>query len=102
MTLFIRYLAGAVLAAVLSLPALSLAEEPENYEADARTAGGNPPTIPHKVRDDATSQDCLACHKEGLKGASRTSHPERLECTECHVPGAVKEKNMQKKAKGKK
>jgi cytochrome c-type protein NapB len=102
MTLFIRYMAVAALAAMLSLPALSLAEEPENYETDAQMAGGNPPIIPHKVRDDATSQDCLACHKEGLKGAPQTSHPERMECTECHVPGEVKGKKMPKQVKGKK
>lgn len=102
MTPFLRLLTVAGLAAALALPAVALAAEPENYEADARQAGGIPPTIPHKVGDDAEGHFCNSCHKEGIKGAPQTSHPERLGCTQCHVPGEVKAKKGAKKAKAKK
>jgi cytochrome c5 len=73
----------------LASAASALAEQPENYENDARQGTGNPPAIPHKVPDSATSASCNVCHKTGLNGAMETSHPERLDCTQCHVQGEV-------------
>jgi cytochrome c-type protein NapB len=95
-----RFLTVASIATVLALPALGLADEPENYEADARQSGGEPPTVPHRIADDATGESCNNCHRTGLNGAPVTSHPERMGCTQCHVQGEVKK--SAKKAKGKK
>lgn len=102
MTPFFRLLTAAGLAAVLAFPVLGLADEPENLAADAKLAGGDPPTIPHSFPEDADGPYCNSCHKQGLKGASVTSHPERLGCTQCHVQGEVKAKKGAKKAKAKK
>lgn len=99
---FLRLLTIAGLAAVLALPVHGLANEPENYAADAKQTGGDPPTIPHAFPEDADGQYCNSCHRGGLKGASVTSHPERLGCTQCHVQGEVKAKKGAKKAKAKK
>ena len=45
-----------------------------------------PPTIPHKT---FMRENCLACH--GPKGDRdlRTTHPERSQCQQCHVPEAT-------------
>ena len=96
MSRFIKLLITAGLAATLAFPALALAAEPD-YAADARLTGGEPPTVPHQIADDATSESCNVCHKTGIKGAPATSHPERMGCTQCHVPGEVKKPG--KKAK---
>lgn len=98
--IFPRLLTVAGLMFLLALPLSALADEPENLEADARQSGGAPPVIPHSVADDASGEQCNSCHKEGVKGAPQTSHPERLGCTQCHVPGEIKK--PAKKAKGKK
>ena len=94
-----RLATAAVLAALLLIPVSGMANGMENYEADARQSGGIPPAIPHRVGDDATGQFCSSCHKEGVKGAPQTSHPERLGCTQCHVPGEAKK--AARKLKGK-
>jgi cytochrome c-type protein NapB len=85
MKMFLRCLAAAALAAVISLPVALFAEEPENFEADARSAENEPPVIPHPVADNATGKDCLVCHKTGLNGAPMSPHPLRVNCTQCHV-----------------
>ena len=84
------------------LPVSAFAVEQENYEADAKMVGNIPTPVPHKISDDATSQACLACHEQGLKGAPQTSHPERMGCTQCHVQGEIKAKKAKAKVKGKK
>lgn len=45
-----------------------------------------PPTIPHPT---AMRGDCMSCH--GTRGAAplRTPHPERVNCQQCHAPGAA-------------
>ncbi len=50
---------------------------------------GNPPPIPHALQLRA---NCLACHA-GPAAVSevRTSHPERLNCRQCHVPRQVQD-----------
>ena len=90
----------ASLVAVLALPLMATADDDhENYEKDAEQAEGMPPTTPHLIKDTSNGEYCLGCHRTGLKGAPETPHPERLNCTGCHVQGEIKAK---KKGKGKK
>lgn len=77
-------------------------EQPEpDFAADAMKSPGNPPAIPHAVKPDQDGETCNACHRTGLKNAPPTSHPERLNCTSCHVQGEVK-KEKKTAPKGKK
>ena len=80
--------------ACLAFVAPAFAEEqPEpNLAADALRSPDNPPVIPHTVKPDQDGEECNACHRSGLKKAPPTSHPERLNCTSCHVQGEVKKK----------
>lgn len=97
MTRSIRFLTIASLVTMLALPVLVLADEAAvNFSADAKLTGGDPPTVPHLIADDATGASCNACHQTGLKGAPMTSHPERLGCTQCHVQGEVKKAKPKK------
>jgi len=94
----LRLIAVAVSLAFLP-PAF--ADEPSEVDlaADAQQSPGNPPAIPHLVKPDQDGEACNVCHRNGLKDAPPTSHPERLNCTSCHVQGEVKKK---KSLKGKK
>lgn len=48
---------------------------------------GSPPPIPHTLQ---LRDDCLACHGGPAAVAEiRTSHPERENCVQCHVPRSV-------------
>lgn len=51
----------------------------------ARAWDGAPPTIPHTtwMRD-----RCTSCHGADGKPGIRTSHPERVNCLQCHAPSA--------------
>lgn len=40
------------------------------------------PKIPHSAKDNSK---CLNCHKDGIKGAQKTPHPERVKCLDCHT-----------------
>ena len=40
------------------------------------------PNIPHAI---VGFEDCLSCHREGTGGAPKTPHPDRPNCTNCHV-----------------
>lgn len=95
----IRVLTVAVLVNFLALPALALTEEEVPTEQEIRQTEGEPPVIPHKVSERETAKDCLACHEKGKRGAPVTSHPERKVCTQCHVPGEVKEVKPARKKK---
>lgn len=45
---------------------------------------GAPPVIPH---DMTTRHNCQACHSgPAARPEIRCSHPERVNCTQCHVP----------------
>lgn len=99
MKTFLRLLAVASLTAVFALPLAAFADEPENLEADAKYAENAPPVIPHPIADNVTGEGCLACHKEGLNGAPPTPHPERVNCTQCHVRSDLGESKKAKKAK---
>ena len=85
------------------LPPAFAEEQPEpDLAADAMRSQGNPPAIPHAVKADQDGEACNSCHRDGLKDAPPTSHPERLNCTSCHVQGEVKkEKKMAPKGKKK-
>lgn len=81
-------------AAVCSLTFTGVSRAEDQLEpdlaADAQKSAGDPPVIPHAVKPDQDGEACNACHRDGLKNAPPTSHPERLNCTSCHVQGAVK------------
>lgn len=77
-------------------------EQPEpDLAADAMLSPGNPPAIPHAVKPNQDGDACNSCHRTGLMNAPPTSHPERLNCTSCHVQGEVK-KDKKPVPKGKK
>lgn len=46
-----------------------------------------PPTVPHKT---FMRENCQSCHGPMGKYAIRTPHPERSQCSQCHVPDASK------------
>lgn len=55
-------------------------------EVDGRALEGSPPWIPHGFEMRA---DCLACHGGPAAVAEvRTTHPERANCRQCHVPAS--------------
>jgi cytochrome c-type protein NapB len=91
MRLLLRCCGIPSLIAALALPVIVSADEHENYEKDAQQAEGTPPRIPHHITDTSDGTYCLGCHRTGLNGAPETPHPERLTCTQCHVPGEIKE-----------
>jgi len=45
----------------------------------------SPPTVPHKV---FMRENCLSCHGETGYADYKTTHPERSQCLQCHVPEA--------------
>jgi nitrate reductase (cytochrome), electron transfer subunit len=49
-----------------------------------RAMNGSPPAIPHTLE---LRGNCLACHAgAGAVAEIRTTHPERANCRQCHVP----------------
>lgn len=86
----------------LLLPVLvpAYADEPAepNLAADAIQAEKHPPTIPHATQDDADGASCNGCHTGNFKAP----HPDRLNCTQCHVPGEVKQPVKKGSKKGRK
>jgi nitrate reductase cytochrome c-type subunit len=94
---------SAALFSLALLPPAYADEQPEpDLAADALKSPSDPPVIPHAVKPNLDGEECNACHREGLKGAPPTSHPERLNCTSCHVQGEVKsEKKSAPKGKKK-
>jgi nitrate reductase (cytochrome), electron transfer subunit len=51
---------------------------------DQRAMPGSPPAIPHTLE---LRGNCLACHAgAGAVAEIRTTHPERANCRQCHVP----------------
>lgn len=101
---FLRPVFMSSVAACLAFVSPAFADEqPEpNLAADARLAPDNPPVIPHAVMPEQDGEACNTCHRTGLKKAPPTSHPERLNCTQCHVQGEVKkEKKAGRKGKKK-
>ncbi|QWV93224.1 nitrate reductase cytochrome c-type subunit [Geomonas oryzisoli] len=91
----------ALLALAVQAPAWGNdAEGPApDLAADALQSPADPPVIPHAVKSDQDGEECNACHRDGLKGAPPTSHPERLNCTQCHVQGAKQDGKKGKRGK---
>ena len=90
---------GGVASLALIVPAFANEPEPD-LAKDAAQGSGLPMTVPHAIKPGADDgESCNACHRTGIKKAPPTSHPERLNCTQCHVQGAVKKpaKNKAKK-----
>ena len=62
-------------------------EQARTTLGERRAFDGAPPVIPHPVQEDST--DCVACHADGLQGASfrapQISHTIYASCTQCHV-----------------
>jgi cytochrome c-type protein NapB len=81
----------------------AFADEPQtpDYAADALKSPSDPPVIPHAVKPDLDGEACNACHRTGLNNAPPTDHPERLNCTSCHVQGAVPQEKESGKTKKK-
>ena len=98
MRYFLLLLATLLFAATLLLPQVVRADDDE-YEKDARYAEGTPPMVPHKMETNATGEACLVCHLEGKNGAPLSPHAVRVDCTECHGQGEIKEKKSDKKRK---
>ena len=94
-------LPSVVACLVFAAPAFADEQPEPNLAADALRSPDKPPQIPHAVKPDQDGEACNACHRNGLKKAPPTSHPERLNCTSCHVQGAVK-KAIKTAPKGKK
>lgn len=62
------------------------AAEPETKQAAMQ---GSPPVIPHKL---LMRENCLSCHAgPSAPREIRVSHPERVNCRQCHVPGNTTE-----------
>ena len=88
----IRFLAVTALLQFLLVPLPAFAEEQVPTENEVMQTENDPPVIPHRVSEEDTFKDCLKCHEKGKNGAPMTSHPERKNCTQCHVAGEVKVK----------
>lgn len=62
-----------------------------HMRSERRAYNGAPPIIPHAV-DQMSSDNCLACHGEGLRIENRTAnalpHPYYTNCQQCHAPAA--------------
>lgn len=55
-------------------------------DRNQRALAGSPPQIPHDLH---LRGNCLACHAgPGVVRELRTTHPERINCRQCHVPTA--------------
>lgn len=52
---------------------------------------GAPPVIPHRT---LMRSDCMSCHGPNGLFALRTPHPERQNCTQCHVPAAANDQRQ--------
>ncbi|WP_136481301.1 multiheme c-type cytochrome [Cognatitamlana onchidii] len=68
------------------------------YKAEAPKVGvnsalqGSPPVIPHQVQ---MHENCLSCHAgPSAPREIRVSHPERINCRQCHVPNNKEVKDI--------
>ena len=57
--------------------------EGPSKETLRRAFEGAPPLVPHDVE---VGVECLDCHRLGENDAVITSHPERINCVQCHIP----------------
>lgn len=81
---------GQLPAILADVPPQTEAQRAEVLTARSQTRAydGAPPTIPHAVHGQATTE-CLACHEKGAivagKRAPTMSHERHDSCTQCHV-----------------
>ncbi len=75
-----------------------LFKETAFVKVKAPTAGinnallGSPPTIPHQIQ---MRENCLSCHAgPSAPKEIRVTHPERINCRQCHVPDNTKHKEI--------
>jgi len=60
---------------------------PQDLAAGDRLYDGAPPRIPHPI---FMREQCAACHTgETARKEILCSHPERVNCTQCHVPATT-------------
>lgn len=88
---------GVVASLALFAPVFADEQPEPDLAKDAAQGGGLPSAVPHLMNPGEDGEACNTCHRNGVKKAPITSHPERLNCTQCHFQGEVK-----KPAKGKK
>lgn len=63
---------------------LSCQPSKEYYIEDNVASIGAPPLIKHEIDG---YEDCLDCHTDdGDEDATQTSHAERVNCQQCHIP----------------
>ncbi len=80
--------AGMVVLSVYLAGCAATARETKIKKPPAKTTllprafEGAPPFIPHEVEVD---MECLECHRQGDNDAVITSHPERVNCIQCHI-----------------
>ena len=86
MRLFFAILLAGLL---VQLPVSARGAEKTSSDKIAAETAGMPQVIPHPVSDSASGDICLKCHGPGKVDAPATSHPERKNCTQCHVRGAT-------------
>lgn len=79
----------ATLAFMANAFADNMPPEP-NLDADAKlNLSLPPPTVTHEVTPDmeADTSKCVACHANAVNNATKPTHLERQNCTQCHVQG---------------
>lgn len=90
-------LLSACVGLALLLPAFAEELPEPDLAADAKLSGNAPPTpIPHPIGDDADGNACNQCH---VGSAKMAPHPDRINCTQCHVAGDLKKKSTTKAGK---
>lgn len=90
---------GAVALLALFSPVFANEYPEPNLAKDAAEAPGMPMVIPHAVTTGEDGESCNACHQSGMKKIPQVSHPERLNCTQCHVQGPIKKSGKGKPRK---
>lgn len=90
---------GMVASLALLAPAFANEQPEPDLAKDAAQGTGLPMAIPHAVKPGEDGEACNVCHRSGAKKTPPTSHPERLNCTQCHVQGEIKKAGKGKKKK---
>ena len=73
-----------LIAFIITLLIIACADKPRYYIEDNQASIGAPLLINHELEG---YEDCLDCHTKGADDeATATTHPERTNCIQCHVP----------------
>lgn len=70
---------------LIQAPIHAMASGKQDHRKKTAPFVAAPQVIPHWVSDAASGDDCLKCHASGKGDAPATPHPERINCTQCHV-----------------